>query len=79
MIPQATTPHDVLGLITTTRRVVDAQGQEHEVEFRQINHGHGVPTYGVVVDGKPVPRLDSGLYAKLLAFSDEQLAHYFFG
>lgn len=78
MIPYASAHNDAQGLKSTTRRVKDAQGQEHEIELRKINHGHGVPTYGVVVDGKSVPRLDSGLYAKLLAFSDEQLAHYFF-
>lgn len=79
MSPQASAHIEPQGLKSTIRRVTDAQGIEHEIEFRQINHGFGVPTYGVVVDGTPVPRLCSGLYSKLLAFSDEQLAHHFFG
>lgn len=64
------------GVFTSTRTVSDARGTEMEVVFQTIHHGVGVPTYGLVVNGTPVPRLDRALFEKLQGFCDEQLADY---
>lgn len=62
---------------TKTRHYTDRNGLKHKVQFREIDYGHGVKIFDLVVDGVLIPRIDHSLYIRLLKMSEESLAAYF--
>lgn len=65
------------GVRETRRTFTAPNGNRQQAVFRQINHGFGVPSYAVGLDGKTLARVDDTLFDRLRGFSQAQLAHYF--